>query len=83
MKVLIHCKYNYFRLAKHCLPNLEFACNAACNAADLGLTPGLGRTPGEGNGNPLQYCCLENFMDRGAWLATVCGVANSQTGLSE
>ena len=37
------------------------------NAGDLGLIPGWGRSPGEGNGNPLQYCCLENPMDRGAW----------------
>ena len=40
---------------------------AACNAGDLGLIPGLGRSPGEGNGNPLQYSCLENPMDGGAW----------------
>ena len=40
---------------------------SACNAGDLGSTPGLGRSPGEGNGNPLQYSCLENPMDRGAW----------------
>ena len=39
---------------------------SACNAGDTGLTPGLGRSPGEGNGNPLQYSCLENLMDRGA-----------------
>ena len=38
-----------------------------CNAGDLGSIPGLGRSPGEGNGYPLQYCCLENPMDRGAW----------------
>ena len=44
--------------------------------------PGLGRSPGEGNGNPLQYSCLENPMDGGAWEATVLGVAKSQTGLS-
>ena len=48
----------------------------------LGLTPGLGRPPGEGNGNPLQYPCLDNSMDRGAWRATVLGVAKSQTQLS-
>ena len=41
----------------------------ACNAGDPGLIPGLGRSPGEGNGNPLQYSCLENPMDRGAWWA--------------
>ena len=44
-----------------------------CNARDLGLVAGLGRSPGEGNGNPLQYSCLENSMDRGAWWATVRG----------
>ena len=43
---------------------------SACNAGDLGSIPGLGRSPGEGNGNPLQYSCLENPMDRGAWGAT-------------
>ena len=43
------------------------------NTGDTGLIPGLGRSPGEGQGNPLQYPCLENFMDRGAWLATVHG----------
>ena len=48
---------------------------SACIAGDLGLIPGLGRSPGEGNGNPLQYSCLENPMDRGAWWATVHGVA--------
>ena len=48
---------------------------SACSAGDLGSIPGLGRSPGEGNGNPLQYSCLENPMDRGAWWATVHGVA--------
>ena len=46
----------------------------ACNAGDLGSIPGSGRSPGEGNGNPLQYSCLENSMDRGAWPVTVHGV---------
>ena len=46
---------------------------SAYNARDLGLIPGLGRSPGEGNGNPLQYSCLENPMNRGAWQATVHG----------
>ena len=55
---------------------------SACNAGDLGLIPGSGRSPGEGNGNPLQYSCLENFMDRGAQQATVHGVAESWTQLS-
>ena len=48
---------------------------SACNAGDPGSIPGLGRSPGEGNGNPLQYSCLENPMDRGAWRTTVHGVA--------
>ena len=47
---------------------------SACNAGDLGSIPGSGRSPGEENGNPLQYFCLENPMDRGAWKATVHGV---------
>ena len=49
------------------------------DARDVDLTPGLGRSPGEGNGNPLQYFCLENPMDRGAWQAAVHGVTKSQT----
>ena len=48
---------------------------------DVGLIPGLGRFPGEGNGNPLQYSCLENPLDRGAWWATVHSVTKSQTQL--
>ena len=47
------------------------------HAGDLGLIPGLGRSPGEGNGNPLQYSCLENPLDRGSWRAKVHGVAKS------
>ena len=53
------------------------------NVGDLGSSPGLGRPLGEGNGNSLQYCCLENPMDRGAWYATVYGVAKSWTRLSD
>ena len=49
----------------------------ACNVGDLGSIPGLGRSPGEGNGTPLQYSCLENPMEGGAWGATVHGVAES------
>ena len=56
---------------------------SACNVGDLGLIPGSGRSPGEGNGNPLQYSYLENPMDRGAWWATVHGVAKSRTRLSD
>ena len=56
---------------------------SACNVGDPGSEPGLGRSPGEGNGNPLQYSCLENLMDRGAWWATVHGVTKSWTRLSD
>ena len=56
---------------------------SACSVGDLGSIPGLGRSPGEGNGNPLQYSCLENSMDGGAWRATVHGVAKSRTWLSD
>ena len=55
----------------------------AKDAGDMGSTPGLGRSAGGGNGNPLQYHCLENPMDRGAWRATVHGVANSRVPLSD
>ena len=48
---------------------------SALSAGDLGLIPGLGRSPGQGNGYPLQYSCLENFMDRGAWWVIVHGAA--------
>ena len=59
--------------------------NPPANAGDLrdmGSVPGLGRSPGGGHGNPLQYSCLENPMDRGAWRATVHGVAKSLTRLN-
>ena len=56
---------------------------SACNAGDANSIPGLGRSPGEGNDNPLQDSCLENPMDRGAWQATVHGVAKSRTRLSD
>ena len=56
---------------------------STCNAGDLGSIPGSGRSPGEGNGNSLQYSCQENPMDRRAWWATVHGVAKSQTRLSD
>ena len=50
---------------------------STCNAGDLGSIPGLGRSPGEGSGNSLQYSCLENPMEKGAWRATVHGVTES------
>ena len=54
-----------------------------CQAGDMGLTPGLGRSPGEGNGNPLQYSGRGNPMDRGAWQATVYGVEKRWTQHSD
>ena len=51
---------------------------STCNAGDLGLMPGLGRSPGGGHGNPLLYSCLGNPMDSGAWWATIHGVKKSQ-----
>ena len=56
---------------------------SACNMGDLGSIPGPGRSPGEGNGNPFQYSCLENPMDGGGWWATLHGVAKSRTQLSD
>ena len=55
---------------------------SACSAGDPGLIPGSGRSPGEGNGKPLQYPCLESPMDRGAWWAAVHGVVDSEARLS-
>ena len=56
---------------------------STCNAGDSDSIPGLGRSPGEGNGYPLPYSCLENSMDRGAWWAAVYGIAKSWTSLSK
>ena len=57
--------------------------NPPANAADVGSIPGLGRFPGEGNGNPFQYSCLENSMDRGAWQAIVNGFTRRWISLSD
>ena len=56
---------------------------SACNVGDLGSIPRLGQSPGEGNGKPLQYSCLENSMDGGAWYAIVHGVTKCWTRLSD
>ena len=66
-----------------CFPGGSEGKTPALNVGELDLIPGLGSSPGEGNGNPLQYPCLENHMDGRAWWATVHGVAKSQTRLSE
>ena len=57
--------------------------NLPAKAGDVGLIPGSRRSTGEGNGNPLQYFCLENSMDKGAWQATVHGVAKSEAQLGD
>ena len=66
-----------------CFPGGSDGKVSVCNAGDLGSIPGLEKSPGEGNGSPLQYSCLENPMDGGAWWATVHGVAKSQTRLRD
>ena len=63
-------------------PHSSVGKESAYNAGDPGLIPGSGRSPGEGNGNPLQDSCLENSMNRGAWQATLHGVAKSQIQLT-
>ena len=73
------------RGSKKCLTSLmaRMVKRLAYNVGDLGSIPGLGRSSGEGNGTPLQYSCLENPMDRGAWWATVHGFTKRQTRLSD
>ena len=74
----------YFLNQKKVIPGGSGGKESSCNSGgDLDLIPGSGRSPGEGNGNPLQYYCLEKFMDRRAWRATVHGVTNSQTRVSD
>ena len=83
---LLHRQAGFFSLPRAPLglpqghSSKESICNAG-GAVDTGSIPGLGRSPGGGNGNPLQYSCLENPMDSGAWHATVQGVTKSWTGL--
>ena len=65
------------------LPGGSVVKDPPANLGDSGSIPGSGRSPGEWNGNPLQYPCLGNLMDRGAWPATICGAAKSQTQLTK
>ena len=69
--------------ASQVAPGVENPPDNAGDLRDTDLIPGLGRSPGGGTSNPLQYSCLENSRDRGACRVTVCGVAKSQTGLSD
>ena len=69
--------------SSHHFPGGTDGKQSACIARDQSLIPGSGRSPEEGNGNPLQYSLLENSMDRGTWQATVHGVVKNRTGLSD
>ena len=73
--------YTFYELSG--FPGGHSGKESACNAGDLDLIPGLGRSPGGGYGNPLQYFCLKNPMDRGAWWATVHGIADSRTQVND
>ena len=64
-------------------PHSAVGKESACSAGEPGSIPGLGRSPGEGNGNSLHYPCLENLMDRGAWWTAVHGVTKSRAQLSD
>jgi len=72
-----------FSITKKGFPGGSDSKESACNAGDPGSIPGSRRSPGEGNGNPLSYSCLENSMDRAAWRATIHGFAKSQIRLSD
>ena len=76
-------KYWSFRFSIIDFPGGSEVKVSAWNAGDQGSITGSGRSPGEGNGNPLQYCCLENSMEGRAWWATVHGVVKSRTRLSD
>jgi len=77
-KMKVRWQYTVFRASQVVLEVKYLPVNAG-DDRNVGLIPGSGRTPGVGNGNPLQYSCLENPMDRGAWWSKVHGVTKSQT----
>ena len=85
MKRIVFCLFFFFNCEAlfWCFPGGSVVKNQPANAGNVGLIPGSGRFPGRGNGNPLQYSCQDNPMDRGAWWATVHGVAKRQTCLSD
>ena len=77
-----HSIFNYTNVQEY-FPGDSNGKVSACNAGDSGSFPGLRRAPGEGNGNPFKYACLENSKDRGAWRAIVYGIAKSPTQRSD
>ena len=79
----IQCKIQDQEDLPHDFPGGSDGKASAYNAGEPGSIPGLGRSSGEGNGNPLQYSCLDNSMDREAWQATVHRIAQSRTGLNQ
>ena len=81
--VHVHSNYKSFLIFLIRLPCSSDGKKSACSAGDQGSIPKSVRSSGEGNGNPLQYSCLENPMDRGVWQTTVHGIAKSQTRLSD
>ena len=81
--ILFWVSHFYSYICVYMFPGGSDGKESTCNAWELGLIPGLGRSPGEGNGYPLCYSCLENFMDCGAWQAIVHGVTNSKMWLSD
>ena len=83
MKILLLSSFYHLAIYFVGFPGGSEVKASAYIVGDLGLIPGSGRSPGEGNGNTLQYSCLENPMDGGAWWATVHGVAKSRTRLSD
>ena len=78
---LFSCCFCYLQVAQEVSGGSDGK-ESACSVGGQGLIPGSGRSPGKGNGNPLQYSCLENPLDGGAWQATVHGVAKSRTWLN-
>ena len=71
--------FSYYLILQRVFPDSSVGKESACNAANLGSIPGLGRYPGEGNGNSLQYSCLVNSVDKGVWQATVHGITELDT----
>ena len=82
IKACTHIIYTYIYTYIYSFSGSSDSKESLCNAGDPGLIPGLGRSPGKGNGYPFQYSCLQNSIDRASWQASVHGVTKSQTRLS-